>query len=187
MRLEIKKLQERLGITSVYVTHDQVEAMTLGHRLMVLNGGNVEQFGTPIDLYDKPETLFVAGFIGSPAMNILDGTCNSDGQSVTLANGEMLPVSCGAENQAGKRLKVGVRPEHLHLSGNHDAHLTLQVDVVEQLGADTIIHGNLLKSGEQMSVRLDGIQKLDRGTTVGLSIDPANVHLFDPDTTHRVN
>ncbi|SNZ06770.1 sn-glycerol-3-phosphate import ATP-binding protein UgpC [Cohaesibacter gelatinilyticus] len=187
MRLEIKKLQERLGITSVYVTHDQVEAMTLGHRLMVLNGGNVEQFGTPIDLYDKPQTLFVAGFIGSPAMNILDGVCGSDGQSVSLANNEVIPVACGAENQAGKTLKAGARPEHLHLSGSHDAQFTVTVDVVEQLGADTIVHGTLLNTEEQISVRLDGIQKLDRGTSIGLSVDPANVHLFDPETTQRVN
>ncbi|MCV6574771.1 MAG: sn-glycerol-3-phosphate ABC transporter ATP-binding protein UgpC, partial [Cohaesibacter sp.] len=156
MRLEIKKLQERLGITSVYVTHDQVEAMTLGHRLMVLNGGNVEQFGSPIDLYDKPQTLFVAGFIGSPAMNILDAVCGGDGKSMTLSNGDVITAASGAENLAGKSLKAGVRPEHLHLAGSHDAQFSAHVDVVEQLGADTIVHGTLLNTEEQLSVRLDG-------------------------------
>ncbi|MCT4656961.1 MAG: sn-glycerol-3-phosphate import ATP-binding protein UgpC [Cohaesibacter sp.] len=189
MRLEIKKLQERLGITSVYVTHDQVEAMTLGHRLMVLNGGNVEQFGTPIDLYDKPATLFVAGFIGSPAMNILDGICGSDGQSVTLSDGEVLKVGCGSEGHAGKPLKVGIRPEHMHLAGSNEAVLTVSVDVVEQLGADTIIHGGLvgMDHSEPISVRLDGIQNLERGAKVGFGVDPANIHLFDPETSLRVN
>ncbi|HHB83475.1 MAG TPA: sn-glycerol-3-phosphate ABC transporter ATP-binding protein UgpC, partial [Devosia sp.] len=92
MRLEIKKLQENLGITSVYVTHDQVEAMTLGHRLAILNGGVVEQLGTPIEIYEKPKTVFVAGFIGSPSMNLMEAKFNEKGDAVELANGEAITL-----------------------------------------------------------------------------------------------
>ncbi|MCV6574849.1 MAG: TOBE domain-containing protein, partial [Cohaesibacter sp.] len=138
-------------------------------------------------LYDKPQTLFVAGFIGSPAMNILDAVCGGDGKSMTLFNGDVITAASGAENLAGKSLKAGMRPEHLHLAGSHDAQFSAHVDVVEQLGADTIVHGTLLNTEEQLSVRLDGIQRLERGSTIGLSVDPANVHLFDPQTTQRVN
>nr|WP_321459184.1 sn-glycerol-3-phosphate import ATP-binding protein UgpC [uncultured Cohaesibacter sp.] len=187
MRLEIKKLQQRLGITSVYVTHDQVEAMTLGHRLMVLNAGNVEQFGTPIDLYDKPATLFVATFIGSPAMNILDGRVAEDRSSILLPEGEVIPLSSQLDAQAGAAVKLGMRPEHIRLATNGDALFSLKSDVVEQLGADTIIHASFGKAASSMAVRLDGTHRISSGTQFSFAIDPQKLHVFDPESGKRIN
>ena len=187
MRLEIKKLQERLGITSVYVTHDQVEAMTLGHRLMVLNAGSVEQFGTPIDLYDKPATLFVATFIGSPAMNILDGTLSETGSSIILPEGEEIPLGQRLEALAGAPIKLGMRPEHIRLATNADALFSLKADVVEELGADTIIHADFGKATKAMAVRLDGFNRVSSGTQFSFTIDPENLHVFDPESGKRIN
>nr|WP_321456953.1 sn-glycerol-3-phosphate import ATP-binding protein UgpC [uncultured Cohaesibacter sp.] len=187
MRLEIKKLQERLGITSVYVTHDQVEAMTLGHRLMVLNAGHVEQFGTPIDLYDKPATLFVATFIGSPSMNILDGTVAEDMRSVLLIDGEVIPLSEKLKAPAGSSIKVGMRPEHIKLATDGDKLFSLKSDVIEELGADTIIHANFGSTSSPMAVRLDGIHRVKSGTSFDLKIDPQNLHIFDPESGKRIN
>jgi len=117
MRLEIKHLQERLGITSVYVTHDQIEAMTLGHRLMVLNDGYVEQLGTPIELYERPATRFVAGFIGSPSMNFLNTTISEDGKTALLSGSETLLLPENFAGFANQQVTIGIRPEHLNLSG----------------------------------------------------------------------
>nr|WP_321482987.1 sn-glycerol-3-phosphate import ATP-binding protein UgpC [uncultured Cohaesibacter sp.] len=187
MRLEIKKLQERLGITSVYVTHDQVEAMTLGHRLMVLNAGNVEQFGTPIDLYDKPATLFVATFIGSPAMNILNGTLSEDASSVVLPMGEVIPLGLRLNAQPGAPVKLGMRPEHIRLANNGNAQFSLTSDVIEELGADTIIHADFDQATSSMAVRLDGIHRVRSGTQFSFAIDPENLHVFDPESGKRIN
>ena len=129
MRLEIRKLQQRLNVTSIYVTHDQVEAMTLGDRLMVLNDGVVEQFGTPIDLYDKPETIFVAGFIGSPSMNFIPAS--SQKGSLILGNG----TTISKFKDDHKALTVGIRPEHLET--NEKGQVRVSVQMVEQLGANS--------------------------------------------------
>jgi ABC-type sugar transport system ATPase subunit len=111
MRLEIKKLHDNLKITSVYVTHDQVEAMTLGHRLLVMNGGNVEQLGRPLELYEKPMTTFVAGFIGSPSMNLMTAQLDRNDHSVELPNGERIPChGCGEATE--RPVILGIRPEH---------------------------------------------------------------------------
>ena len=187
MRLEIKKLQERLGITSVYVTHDQVEAMTLGHRLMVLNGGNVEQFGSPIDLYDRPATLFVATFIGSPAMNIVDGVVDETGKGVRLSSGDYVPLVTAKGDFAGKEVKLGMRPEHIVPCEADGAMLGLAADVVEQLGADTILHAVMGPDKTAMTVRLDGMHRFERGAHFHLTIDPVHVHLFDAQTGQRLN
>src|SRR6266576_2544960 len=137
MRVEIKRLQQELGTTSLYVTHDQVEAMTLADRLIVMNAGNVDQIGRPLDLYEHPATAFVAGFIGSPAMNLVAGRV--DGGGVTIG-GAMLPLDApdGVENRL---VLVGLRPEHLDLAP--DGPLALRVELLERLGADTILHGRL--------------------------------------------
>jgi sn-glycerol 3-phosphate transport system ATP-binding protein len=188
MRLEIKKLQERLGITSIYVTHDQVEAMTLGHRLMVLNAGNVEQLGTPIELYERPASVFVAGFIGSPSMNFLDARIGSDGGSVALPGGESLPLAGPLKDaEAGRPVTLGLRPEHLEheTGGNGVAHL--HVDLIEQLGADTIVHGHFGTSSTDLTVRLPGVRHLEQGEVLPLSMKPEHVHLFDPKNGARLS
>lgn len=187
MRVEIKKLQERLGITSVYVTHDQVEAMTLGHRLMVLNDGHVEQLGTPIELYEQPASTFVAGFIGSPSMNFLEARIAADGRRVELPGGESLTISgASAGIEPGRPVTVGLRPEHFEQSSDADGVAHLHVDVVEQLGADTIVHGHFGTSSTDLTVRLPGVRHLESGEVLPLSIRPSHIHLFDNDKGARL-
>ncbi len=187
MRLEIKKLQQRLGITSVYVTHDQVEAMTLGHRLMVLNGGHVEQLGTPIELYERPATKFVAGFIGSPSMNFLDANISESGKSIEFSGGNALDIPQSLSSQANRRLTIGMRPEHLRVDESKSQTTAHTVHVVEHLGADTLVHGSFGNGGSDLTVRLNGIRTIDEGEVLPLAIDPKNIHLFDPESGKRIN
>ena len=187
MRVEIKKLQERLGVTSLYVTHDQVEAMTLGHRLLVLNGGTVEQLGSPIELYERPATVFVAGFIGSPSMNFLPARVGDDGASLTLPGGEQLALDGQAGGvEAGRPVTLGIRPEHMVLSQESEATSHVAVDLVEQLGADTLIHGHFGHDRHDLTLRLPGIQSPAAGETIPVAIAPAHLHLFDPDSGARL-
>ncbi|MBE7638192.1 sn-glycerol-3-phosphate ABC transporter ATP-binding protein UgpC [Sneathiella sp. P13V-1] len=187
MRVEIKQLQESLGITSVYVTHDQVEAMTLGHRLMVLNAGNVEQLGTPLELYDKPASLFVAGFIGSPAMNILDANISADGGQVTLADGTAIPVgNGGVKGYENKAVKLGIRPEHLEMSGDNDKSVPLTVTLVEHLGADTLLHGHFGNDKTDLTLRQSGTHLVKAGDVLPITITRDHIHLFDPETERRI-
>src|SRR5215469_6599053 len=152
MRVEIKRLQQALGITSIYVTHDQVEAMTLADRLVVMKAGVAEQIGSPLDLYEQPETVFVASFIGSPAMNLLPGTLQ--GGVVSLGGGVTLP--CGAlRTNAPSSVIVGLRPEHLLRDGGA-APLTLTAELAEMLGADTVVHGRVDAQGPMILARLPG-------------------------------
>jgi sn-glycerol 3-phosphate transport system ATP-binding protein len=186
MRLEIKKLQQDLGITSVYVTHDQVEAMTLGHRLMVLNAGVVEQLGSPIALYERPATAFVAGFIGSPAMNFLGARV--DGAGLELPGGDRLALPAGRFGaEAGREVSLGIRPEHLDLveNGQGVAHLT--VAVVEQLGADTLIHGHFGSDRTDLTVRLQGTLNVAEGELLPLAVAPEHLHIFDPESGRRLD
>ena len=172
MRLEIRKLQKRLGVTAVYVTHDQVEAMTLGDRLMVLNGGYAEQFGTPIELYERPQTVFVAGFIGSPAMNFLPSRI--EGDAVVLENGARVPGGAGAG-----QVTLGVRPEHL--VADDKGPIRLQVILAEQLGANTLVHGVLEGTDTELVVSLAGIRSVREDEVMGFSIAREQMHLFDPE------
>ena len=183
MRVEIKKLQQRLGITSLYVTHDQVEAMTLADRIMVMHGGVAEQIGSPLDIYSNPASQFVAGFIGSPAMNFLPGRVLDDGVHVELAGGHRLATSKAAGN-ASTDVTVGVRPEHLHLAGATDAErrITVHVELVEALGADTIVHGLIDGHGEMLMARLPGIVRAGRGDPITLAVENGQLHLFDKAT-----
>ncbi len=178
MRLEIRKLQKRLGVTSIYVTHDQVEAMTLGDRLMVLNGGYAEQFGTPIELYERPQTVFVAGFIGSPAMNFLPATMAAG--TITLENGTRLPGAAGEG-----ALTLGLRPEHL--VNDADGPIRLRVALSEQLGANTLVHGTLEGTDSALVVSLDGVRAVTEGDVLSLSIPQDAMHQFDPATGRRLN
>ena len=178
MRLEIRKLQQRLGVTSIYVTHDQVEAMTLGDRLMVLNGGYVEQFGTPVELYQRPASIFVAGFIGSPAMNFLPA--QADGTGLTLENGAVIGFGGG---QAGAVI-LGVRPETL--VPDVDGPLRVAVDLTEHLGATTLVHGCLEGTQSEIVASLPGMVMVDSGAVLGFSAPVEALHLFDAKTQKRL-
>ena len=181
MRVEIKRLQQSLGITSIYVTHDQVEAMTLADRLVVMKAGVAEQIGTPLDLYERPETVFVASFIGSPSMNLLPGTL--EGGAVLLGAG--VSLSCGARSNAPRGVTVGLRPEHLLRDGGA-APLTLTVELAEMLGADTVVHGRLVADGPLLLARLPGTVRTQRGERLPLTIAPEHIHLFNRESGKRV-
>ncbi|MEE8271522.1 MAG: sn-glycerol-3-phosphate import ATP-binding protein UgpC [Alphaproteobacteria bacterium] len=183
MRIEIKKLQQRLGITSLYVTHDQVEAMTLADRMLVMNGGVAEQVGTPLDVYRYPASLFVAGFIGSPAMNFLPGTVADDNAHVVLQGGHRLATTKAA-GHADRDVIVGVRPEHLHVAGEADkeCEIKVHVELIEALGADTVVHGRIDGQGDLMMARLPGIVAAAQGDTVVLAVEHGQLHLFDETT-----
>lgn len=187
MRLEIKQLQANLGITSVYVTHDQVEAMTLGHRLMVLNSGGVEQLGTPIELYERPASLFVAGFIGSPAMNMLKCTIAGDSKTVHITDGMALPIEKkGSADLANKAVILGIRPEHLECSNSTEGALPLTVTMVEHLGADTLVHGHFGNDKTDLTVRQNGTLQVKPGDVLSITVSKDHLHLFDPETEKRI-
>ncbi|MEM7190638.1 MAG: sn-glycerol-3-phosphate import ATP-binding protein UgpC [Pseudomonadota bacterium] len=171
MRLEIRKLQQRLGVTSIYVTHDQVEAMTLGDRLMVLNGGYVEQFGPPTELYERPASTFVAGFIGSPSMNLLPVTVQ-DGVA-TLQSGAKVVVENGYTGAA----TLGIRPEHVSLS--ESGPFSIDVGMLEKLGANTLVHGTLRGSDQELVASLPGLQDIKVGATLSFEAPAHSIHLFD--------
>ncbi len=191
MRLEIKKLQETLGITSVYVTHDQVEAMTLGHRLAVLNGGVVEQLGTPIEIYETPETVFVAGFIGSPSMNLINGKLSNDGTVISLPEGGKVKLAKPRKQHGGKDIIMGIRPEHVSLAKGKEDGVEVRINVVEQLGADTLVHCALGNKEPKITdtgfvVRLKGIKSLGNGENMLLNFAEKNLHLFDAKSGKRL-
>jgi len=171
MRLEIKQLQAELGVTSLYVTHDQVEAMTMADRMIVMNQGVAEQIGTPLEVYQRPQSLFAAQFIGSPAMNVLDGVIESG--NLKLSNGAQLPGQYDAQGA----VKVGIRPEHLVL--DTDGSVQIDVGSTEPLGATTLLHGKLASSDEPIAVSLPGVHPVNslRGVT-RLGINADQIHLF---------
>ncbi|MGH1412254.1 MAG: sn-glycerol-3-phosphate import ATP-binding protein UgpC [Pelagimonas sp.] len=178
MRLEIRKLQKRLGVTSIFVTHDQVEAMTLGDRLMVLNGGYVEQFGTPIELYERPASVFVAGFIGSPAMNFIPSTATNG--TVSMPNG----ISLDTGQDVSGPVLLGVRPEHL--TPDATGHFKMTIEMLEHLGGVTLLHGTLAGTDLQIVASLNGITQHIVGEELTLSAPTYNLHLFDPETEKRI-
>jgi sn-glycerol 3-phosphate transport system ATP-binding protein len=184
MRVEIKRLQRSLGVTSIYVTHDQVEAMTLSDKLVVMSGGQIEQVGTPADVYRRPETRFVATFIGSPPMNILPGRV--EGPSRVSVGGQMIAVADMREGLTqGSAIEVGLRPEDVQAGGAPGfSSLTMDVDFVEELGATQLFHGKV--AGAEFVVQASTGQIPADTRSLTLSISPANVHLFDPQTTKRL-
>ncbi|MCX8118774.1 MAG: sn-glycerol-3-phosphate ABC transporter ATP-binding protein UgpC [Desulfobacterota bacterium] len=186
MRLEIKKLHQSVKTTSIYVTHDQVEAMTLADRLIVMNAGRFDQVATPLEVYHRPATLFVAGFIGSPAMNMIKTELSPSGAAVKIPGGPWLPLARPIRLAKGREVIVGLRPEHVLLSREGSAALTLHVDVVEVLGADTIVHGTLVK-GQALTIRLPGGIKIKGGERLHLQTEADRLHLFDPETGQRLN
>ena len=177
MRSELKELHQRLQTTTVYVTHDQIEAMTLADRVVVMNGGNVEQEGRPLDLYDKPQSLFVAAFIGSPPMNFLEGGIEG-GTSLVLDGGERLSLPVAVPGDS--RFTIGVRPEHLVLS---EAGWPATVSVVEPTGSETQITARI--AGHLVRVLVRGRTDVRPGETIHLDVQPRDLHVFDSRTGKR--
>ena len=183
MRAEIKALHQRLKTTTVYVTHDQIEAMTMADRIVVMHDGIIEQIGTPLDLYDRPGNLFVAQFIGSPAMNVFAGVLQTEGgahggQSAVSALGALWPVSGLGGGRHGQQVHYGIRPGDLTLAATG---IPAQVVVVEPTGAETelllqINHGGTV---QQLTLVLHGRTTAQPGDTVHLAIDAAKAHVFD--------
>ena len=181
MRLQITKLHDDLDATMIYVTHDQVEAMTLADKIVVLNAGNVEQVGAPLELYRRPRNLFVAGFIGSPQMNFFRGTVAShqDGvATVRLAGGvEVAARTADAGVRAGGEVTLGVRPEHLIEGGGGNPEVRGEVDVIERLGDESYLYVRLAEGS--VVVRGAGDSPAKRGQAIAIGVPAAECHLFD--------
>jgi multiple sugar transport system ATP-binding protein len=190
-RTQIASLQQRLGVTTVYVTHDQVEAMTMGDRVAVLKDGVLQQVDTPLALYDHPVNLFVAGFIGSPAMNLFDAKLTESGADV---NGHHVPVAVTAEDRAAHSgpVTIGVRPESFEIVDD-DSGIPVKVTVVEELGADAFVYGlspesrgGELTSDADIVVRVEARRKFGKGETIHVTTNPKSVHVFDTETGERI-
>ena len=178
VRIQIKKLQRDMNVTSIFVTHDQVEAMTLGDRLAVINEGIIEQLGTPIDIYEKPESIFVGEFIGSPQMNFVNGSVNNN---IFESKGFKINIDKKIDN---KDAVLGFRAEHLQL--NTDGEISLTIDIIEKLGADSIIYGKD-KNGITICYKENGNTNLNIGDKINLSVSVDSIHLFDKNTGKRIN
>jgi ABC-type sugar transport systems, ATPase components len=194
MRAEIGKLQKRLGITAVYVTHDQVEAMTMGDRIAVLHDGELRQVGTPLELYDTPQNVFVAQFIGTPNMNMLEMTLNADGTelehpAVNIKVPEGLSELC--KIHAGKALKVGLRPEHVRAQDenewNNKATIQGEVEIIETLGHEIVVHFKVEGSESQLIAKMDAHKAPKIGDSVTFDIHTTRLHLFSAETDERLS
>jgi multiple sugar transport system ATP-binding protein len=187
MRAEIKRLHQRLGSTVIYVTHDQVEAMTLADRIVVMRDGHIEQIGTPEQLYDEPANTFVAAFMGSPPMNLLAGRIGNGGASrLELGDGQSLPLADAVARSLprGAAVTVGMRPEKLVLGPAEGMSFQAQIELVEVLGGETVLHAKL---GEQtLLVRTAGRPSLNSGDSVRLTVNAQDLFLFDGDSGRRL-
>ena len=181
MRIELMRLHKDLGATMIYVTHDQVEAMTMADKIVVLNAGKIEQVGSPLDLYNRPHNRFVAGFIGNPKMNFLQGTATrADGSGVVVDLGDLGTITVprpAASNLTGQQVVVGIRPEHVSLGGEGFA-MTLTPTLIERLGIHTIAYAPLA-NGDNFISLFDGEPAIGTGQELKITIDPQHVHLFD--------
>ncbi|CNH97061.1 glycerol-3-phosphate transporter ATP-binding subunit [Yersinia thracica] len=188
MRLELQQLHRRLKTTSLYVTHDQVEAMTLAQRVIVMNKGVAEQIGTPSEVYQRPATLFVASFIGSPAMNLLAGTVSSDGHTFILADGMTLPLEVPRPQWAERRLTLGIRPEHIQQRVSQQKTsaqgVPMSLLTLELLGADNLAHGQW--GGQSVIARLSHEEMPTAGSVLYLYLPPAALHFFDSESGLRM-
>jgi multiple sugar transport system ATP-binding protein len=164
----------------IYVTHDQVEAMTMADRIVVLRAGRVEQVDTPLALYNRPANLFVAGFIGAPSMNLIGAQALGSGR-IRLEGGPELDLP-GLPLPASGSLTLGLRPQHLRLADPAAAPLRARVDLIEALGAETVVHAHLEQGAKILAV-LPGQPRLRRGDPVGFTVDPTDLHAFGPDGT----
>jgi multiple sugar transport system ATP-binding protein len=182
MRTEIKELHQRLKTTTVYVTHDQIEAMTMADKIVVMHDGIVEQIGSPLELYDKPDNQFVAGFIGSPAMNFLKGKVTANGSaSFEGPNGIKLPLKSAPANSNGQPVVYGVRPEHFTIA---DDGADAEILVVEPTGSETQVYAKL--GGEQVVAVFRERHQFNPGDKIRLKPEPSLVHLFDESTGKRL-
>ncbi len=197
-RSQIAELQRRLGITTVYVTHDQIEAMTMGHRVAVLSGGHLQQCASPRELYDNPVNQFVAGFIGSPAMNLetaklIEGGVRIGGAVIPLSG----PVRAAAEKDKLSEIVLGFRPEHLHLVSSGDsvttesasgdsALMTGKIVLVEELGADALMHVQLSENGGSVVARTEGRKSPAPGQPVAFRVEQENLFAFNPENGARL-
>ena len=192
MRAEIKKLQQRLQVTSVYVTHDQIEAMTMGHRIAVLKEGRLQQLGTPLEVYERPANIFVAQFIGSPPMNFLNATLDAGGTAL-VGEGFSLPVPQSMRSvtagKGGRKIKVGIRPDHILQPGQsargESAKLDAKVEIVEPLGNELIVHARLGEYG--LVFRMPPQHTPEAGATLPVVVELDSLHLFDAETEQRLN
>jgi multiple sugar transport system ATP-binding protein len=189
-RVEIARIHRRLGATMVYVTHDQIEAMTLGQRIVVLNGGVVQQLDTPMNLYNTPANLFVAGFLGSPAMNLFHGTLRrSDGLRLEMKD-QAIALAADAPGLAAyvdKPIIVGVRPEDLLTVDDHagvEERLRAHVEVVEPVGNEVFL--NMRHGDAELVARVPPHSSIRPDTAVGLGFHPERLHFFDPESTARI-
>jgi len=187
MRVEIRALQKRLGTTSIYVTHDQMEAMTMSDRIVVMNGGKVEQAGPPLEVYDNPRNLFVATFIGSPAMNLIDGVLrHQDNASIVDLSGAEIPLGRLVQAAQGTRIVAGIRPEHLFVAqpAEMTVRLPATVDLVEPTGAETHVYGKMHRAN--ITVAAAGRSNLLAGMTTHFHLVPKMLHVFDASTGDRL-
>ena len=196
MRTEIIKLHKKLATTFIYVTHDQTEAMTMGDRIVVMKDGIIQQVDTPQNLYDMPCNMFVAGFIGSPQMNFLDGTVTKNGDQYAIdLGGDTIPLpkektaDGKLDSYVGKKVKMGIRPEDIDdepefMAKHPDCHLETQVDVSEMMGAEIYLY--LEYKGNKMTARVAPTSKARNGDTVRVAFDPHKVHLFDVETEQTI-
>ena len=179
MRAEIRELHQRLSTTTVYVTHDQIEAMTMADVIVVMENGNIEQIGTPLEVYDRPRNVFVAGFIGAPSMNFLPGTVSGDGVDVGSLT---FPTPTASSLEQGRKVTVGVRPEHLSLSDNG---LQVDVAVVEPTGSETHIVGRF--GDREILAVFHERHAFNPGERLTLAPDLSQIHIFDRESGDRIN
>ncbi|MFN4193351.1 MAG: ABC transporter ATP-binding protein [Tabrizicola sp.] len=185
MRHEIRRIHTQIKATSVFVTHDQHEGMTLADRLVVMNKGTIEQVGTPDEIYDRPASLYVAGFIGSPAMSFLPGRVDAGRQALVLESGAALPLPRAlAQAAAGRLVQAGLRPETLSLTAPGKGQIDARVDFVEELGAERLYH--LMVEDLPLSVLSTEKQRPAEGAPIGVSVPTGALHLFDAGTGRRI-
>lgn len=186
VRTEIKRLHQQLGTTIIYVTHDQVEAMTLADRIVILRGGDIEQVGTPDEVYNRPESVFVGGFVGAPAMNFARARVTGD--RLTFTDGNSLPLAAIRPSREtaldGREVIVGIRPEHFGPAGGFDTQLSVKVQVVEPLGSDTLVHFTL--GDAALTARMPPEMKPAPNEELKIGLDPSKVHLFDVTTERSI-
>ncbi len=184
VRLEISRLQSELGVTSLYVTHDQVEAMTLGHRLVLMNEGRIEQIGEPLQVYESPGTLFVAGFIGSPPMNLVPGELNEKGEFIL---GSTVKIKLDDFQTKSKNLTLGIRPEHLLTDESGKVTLgKFIVENYERQGADNYLYGKINGISHSLTIRVHPDTVYSVGTAINLSCEKEKLHFFCSETGLRI-
>jgi multiple sugar transport system ATP-binding protein len=183
MRSEIRGLHQRIGSTSVYVTHDQIEAMTMADRIVVLKDGVVEQIGAPLELYDRPANIFVAGFIGSPAMNMLPGSIDASAKVARLSDGSRLPLPAGLQGSNGMAIIYGVRPDQWTIAAGNTG-VVATVELIEPTGAEILVAAQL--AGQRILCAFRERHPLKAGEQIRLTVAPSAAHIFDSQSGKRL-